>query len=108
MAHALHITDDSYQKEVLESEIPVVIDFWATWCGPCKMIAPIIEEMANEFEGKAKICKVDVDNNQNIAMQLGIRSIPTVMIFKGGKLVDTIIGAVPKAKIVNRLNEHLA
>lgn len=108
MAHALHVTDDSYQKEVLESDIPVVIDFWATWCGPCKMIAPIIEDMANEFEGRAKICKVDVDNNQNIAMQLGIRSIPTVMIFKGGKLVDTIIGAVPKAQIVNRLNEHLA
>jgi thioredoxin 1 len=72
------------------------------------MIAPIIDEMANEFEGKAKICKVDVDNNQNIAVQLGIRSIPTVMIFKGGKVVDTIIGAVPKAQIVSRLNEQLS
>ena len=107
MAQPLHITENTYQSEVLESEIPVVIDFWATWCGPCKMIAPIIEEMANEFEGKAKICKVDVDNNQSIAVQLGIRSIPTVMIFKGGKVVDTIVGAVPKAQIVKRLTEHL-
>ena len=108
MAQPLHITDSTYQSEVLDSNIPVVIDFWATWCGPCKMIAPIIDEMANEFEGKAKICKVDVDNNQNIAVQLGIRSIPTVMIFKGGKVVDTIIGAVPKAQIVSRLNEQLS
>jgi thioredoxin 1 len=107
MAQPLHITEETYQKEVLESDVPVVIDFWATWCGPCKMIAPIIDEMAGEFEGKAKICKVDVDNNQQIAMQLGIRSIPTVMIFKGGKVVDTIIGAVPKTQIVNKLNEHL-
>jgi len=107
MAQPLHITESTYQSEVLESNIPVVIDFWATWCGPCKMIAPIIDEMATEFEGKAKICKVDVDNNQGIAVQLGIRSIPTVMIFKGGKVVDTIVGAVPKAQIVGRLNEHL-
>jgi thioredoxin 1 len=107
MAQPLHITESTYQSEVLESNIPVVIDFWATWCGPCKMIAPIIDEMATEFEGKAKICKVDVDNNQNISVQLGIRSIPTVMIFKGGKVVDTIIGAVPKAQIVSRLNEQL-
>lgn len=107
MAQPLHITESSYQTEVLESNIPVVIDFWATWCGPCKMIAPIIDEMANEFEGKAKICKVDVDNNQSIAIQLGIRSIPTVMIFKDGKVVDTIVGAVPKAQIVAKLNEHL-
>jgi thioredoxin 1 len=107
MAQPLHITEDTYQKEVLESDIPVVIDFWATWCGPCKMIAPFIEEMADEYDGKAKICKIDVDNNQQIAMQLGIRSIPTVMIFKEGKVVDTIIGAVPKARIVDRLNEYL-
>ncbi|ROL60878.1 thioredoxin [Bacteroidetes/Chlorobi group bacterium ChocPot_Mid] len=107
MAQPLHITEGSYQTEVLESKIPVVIDFWATWCGPCKMIAPIIDEMANEFEGRAKICKVDVDNNQSIAIQLGIRSIPTVMIFKDGKVVDTIVGAVPKQQIVARLNEYL-
>ena len=107
MAQPLHITDNTYQSEVLDSNVPVVIDFWATWCGPCKMIAPIIDEMATEFEGQAKICKVDVDNNQGIAMQLGIRSIPTVMIFKSGKVVETIIGAVPKSKIVDRLKEHL-
>ena len=107
MAQPLHINENNYQKEVLESNIPVVVDFWATWCGPCKMIAPIIDEMANEYEGKAKICKVDVDNNNSIAVQLGIRSIPTVMIFKDGKVVDTIVGAVPKSQIVAKLNEYL-
>lgn len=107
MAQPLHINENNYQKEVLESNIPVVVDFWATWCGPCKMIAPIIDEMANEYEGKAKICKVDVDNNNSIAVQLGIRSVPTVMIFKDGKVVDTIVGAVPKSQIVAKLNEYL-
>lgn len=107
MASPLHVTDANFQEEVLNSSIPAVVDFWATWCGPCRMIAPIIEEMAGEYEGKAKLCKLDVDNNQQTAMTYGIRSIPTVLIFKGGELVDTIIGAVPKSQIVQRLEQHL-
>jgi thioredoxin 1 len=107
MGSPLHLTDDSFEKEVLKSDIPVVIDFWAAWCGPCRMIAPIIEEMATEYEGRAKLCKLDVDNNQKTAMQYGIRSIPTVLIFKGGQVVESIIGAVPKNQIVERLENHL-
>lgn len=107
MSHPIHLTDDAFEQEVLKSEVPVVIDFWATWCGPCRMIAPIIEEMATEYEGKAKICKLDVDSNQKTAMNYGIRSIPTVLIFKGGEVVDSIVGAVPKNHIVDRLKAHL-
>ena len=107
MAQPIHVTDDKFQSEVLESEVPVLVDFWAAWCGPCRMIAPIVEEMAEEYEGKAKICKLDVDNNQNTAQQLGIRSIPSILIFKGGEVVDSIIGAVPKKQITERLESHI-
>jgi thioredoxin 1 len=107
MAQLLHATDDNFKAEVLDSPVPAVVDFWATWCGPCRLIAPIIEEMAGEYDGKAKMCKLDVDNNQQTAMQYGIRSIPTVLIFKGGEVVESIIGAVPKQQIVDRLNAHL-
>lgn len=103
----LEITDANFSEEVEKSELPVLIDFWAVWCGPCKMIAPIVEELAAEYEGKAKIGKVDVDNNQEISMKFGIRSIPTLLIFKGGKVVDQIVGAVPKPAIVDKLNSHL-
>lgn len=107
MAQPIHLTDDQFEQEVLKSDIPVLIDFWAAWCGPCRMIAPIVEELAKTHEGKAKICKLDVDNNQKTAMQFGIRSIPTVLIFKGGEVVDQIVGAVPKQQIVDRLEAHL-
>jgi len=107
MGQLLHATDDNFKAEVLDSPVPVVVDFWATWCGPCRLIAPIIEQMAGEYDGKAKMCKLDVDNNQQTAMQYGIRSIPTVLRFKGGKVVERIIGAVPKQQIVDRLNAHL-
>ncbi len=96
-------TDDNFATEVLQSDKPVLVDFWAVWCGPCKMIAPFVEELASELEGKAKVGKLDVDNNQESAIKYGVRSIPTVLIFKGGKVVDTIIGAVPKVQLKQKL-----
>jgi thioredoxin 1 len=98
------ITDDNFETEVLRSENPVLIDFWAAWCGPCRIIAPIVEELADEYSGKAKIGKLDVDDNQQTAIKYGVRSIPTLLIFKGGELKETIIGAVPKGQIVQKLN----
>jgi thioredoxin 1 len=100
----IEITDENFESEVLKSDKPVLIDFWAVWCGPCKAIAPIVEELANEYDGKAKIGKLDVDSNQQTSIKYGVRSIPTLLIFKDGKLADTIIGAVPKSSIVNKLN----
>ncbi len=96
-------TDDNFAAEVLKSDKPVLVDFWAVWCGPCKMIAPFVEELAVELEGKAKVGKLDVDNNQETAIKYGVRSIPTVLIFKGGNVVDTIIGAVPKVQLKQKL-----
>jgi thioredoxin 1 len=98
------ITDDNFQNEVTNSNQPVLIDFWAAWCGPCRIIAPIVEELASEYQGKVKIGKLDVDDNQQTAIKYGVRSIPTLLIFKDGKLKDTIIGAVPKSHIVQKLN----
>lgn len=98
------ITDNNFETEVLKSENPVLIDFWAAWCGPCRIIAPIVEELASEYSGKAKIGKLDVDDNQQTAIKYGVRSIPTLLIFKDGELKETIIGAVPKGQIVQKLN----
>jgi len=102
----VELTEESFEQEVLKATIPVLVDFWAAWCGPCKMIAPIVEELATEYEGKLKIGKVDVDNHQKIAMQYGIRSIPTLLMFKGGKVVEQIIGAAPKKTLVEKLSKH--
>lgn len=99
----IEFTDQNFATEVLQSEKPVLVDFWAVWCGPCKMIAPFVEELANEFEGKAKVGKLDVDNNQDSAIKYGVRSIPTVLIFKDGKVKETIIGAVPKVQLKQKL-----
>lgn len=107
MAQPLHLSDDAFDEEVLQSDVPVLIDFWAAWCGPCRMVAPIIDELAGEYQGKAKICKLDVDNNQKTAMNYGIRSIPTILIFNGGEVVDSIVGAVPKQQIIDRLDSHI-
>lgn len=103
----VEITDANFEEEVMKSELPVLIDFWAVWCGPCKLIAPAVEEVANEFQGKVKVGKLDVDTNQIVASKYGIRSIPTLLLFKGGKIVDQIVGAVPKNAIVQKLNSHL-
>ncbi len=100
-------TDDNFDTEALSSDTPVVVDFWATWCGPCKMIAPIMEELSAEYTGKVKVGKLDVDNNQQTAIKYGVRSIPTVLFFKGGKLVDTVIGAVPKSQFEQKMKSLL-
>ena len=107
IAGPLHLTDATFDQDVLKSDKPVLVDFTASWCGPCRMIAPIIEEMAGEYAGRAVIGKVDVDENPEISMNFGIRSVPTLMIFKGGKMVDMVIGAVGKAKLVEKLNAQL-
>lgn len=99
----LTISDDNFENEVLKSDQPVLIDFWATWCGPCRMIAPIVEELASEYEGKVKIGKLDVDNNQQTAIKYGVRSIPTLLVFKNGQVKERIIGAVPKGQIDQKL-----
>jgi thioredoxin 1 len=108
MSEMTALTDDNFASEVLESETPVLVDFWAAWCGPCRMIAPIVEELATEYEGRAKICKLDVDAAQKTAAEFGIRSIPTLLIFKEGKVADQLIGAVPRQQITEKLDAALA
>ncbi len=103
---ALQVTDSNFSDEVLKSAIPVVVDFWAVWCAPCKMIAPVIEELAGTYQGKVKFAKVDVDNNPQTAMQFGIRSIPTLLVFKNGQVVEQIVGAVSKNHIVEKISKH--
>lgn len=104
---ALEITDANFDELVLKSDKPVVIDFWAVWCGPCRMVGPIIEEMATEYDGRAVIGKVDVDSNPNVAMKYGIRNIPTVIFVKGGEVVDKQVGAAPKQSFVAKLDAIL-
>jgi thioredoxin 1 len=103
----MEMTDSNFQQEVLSSDRPVLVDFWAEWCGPCKMIAPIVEELAQEYDGKLKVGKVDVDSNQHVSMQFGVRSIPTLLIFKSGKVVEQVIGAVPKRLLAEKIAKHL-
>ena len=101
----LEITDTNFE-EVIQNDKPVLVDFWAVWCGPCQVLAPIIEELASEYRGKAVIGKVNVDNNPNVSVKYGIRGIPALMIFKKGELVDRIVGAVPKSEITKKLEAH--
>ncbi|MCF7803460.1 MAG: thioredoxin [Candidatus Marinimicrobia bacterium] len=103
-ANTVELTDDNFQNEVMESDVPVLVDFWADWCAPCKAIAPAVEEIANEYQGKAKVGKLDVDNNQQTAMNYGIRSIPTLLIFKDGEVAEQIVGAVPKKQLSSKLD----
>ncbi|MCO6495656.1 MAG: thioredoxin [Bacteroidetes bacterium] len=104
---ALTFNDSNFQNEVLNSDKPVLVDFWAEWCGPCRMIAPVVEELSSEYSGKAVIGKVNVDENPGISGQFGIRSIPTLLIFKGGKVVDKLVGALPKSHIAAKIEAHL-
>jgi len=101
-----HFTDLNFKKEVLESELPVLVDFWAAWCGPCKMIAPLIDELAKEYAGKMKIGKVDVDTNPKIATKYGVMSIPTIIFFKNGKVMNQLVGAVNKPDLKRKIEEN--
>ena len=104
---ALTVTDGTFKESVLQSDQPVLVDFWASWCAPCRMLSPVIEQLHNEFEGKAVVAKVDVDNNQQVSLEYGIRSIPTLLIFKNGEVVDKIVGLSPKEVIAEKLSAHL-
>jgi thioredoxin 1 len=108
MSKPIEITDATFEKEVLQSDRPVVVDFWATWCGPCKMIAPIIEELSGELGDKVKFAKIDVDTNNRTAGKYGIMSIPSLLFFRNGQVVDQVIGAIPKSQLVSRLERVLS
>jgi thioredoxin 1 len=101
------VTDESFQKEVLEAEQPTFVDFWASWCGPCKMLGPIFEELSGEYSGKVKFAKVNVDENPKIPANYGVRGVPTLIMFKGGKVVDQVVGALPKSQLENILKKVL-
>ena len=101
------LEDGTFDNEVLRSDVPVLVDFWAVWCGPCKAIAPAVEQVAQEFKGKVKVGKLDIDHHQQVPQKYGIRSIPTLLVFKGGRVVDTIVGAVPKSKIVDSVRKAM-
>ncbi len=107
MSAAEQVTDANFKQEVLDSVIPVLVDFWAPWCGPCRMVAPVVDEIAQQYEGQVKVVKLNTDENPAVASQYGIRSIPTLMIFKGGQRVDMVVGAVPKNNLAVTIEKHL-
>ena len=104
---AIEVNDNDFQKEILDSDIPVLVDFWAPWCGPCRMVAPVLEELSGEYAGRVKICKVNVDQAPQSAGKYGIRAIPTLMIFKGGEMVEQIVGVQPREAIAAKLDAVL-
>ena len=107
MGHPTAITDDQFESEVINSGTPVLVDFWAEWCGPCKAVAPTLEELAEDYDGRLKIVKVDIDENREAATRFGIRSIPSLLLFKNGAEVDRILGALPKQQLAEKIDNHL-
>ena len=107
MAKPVEVTDETFEDVVLKADLPTVVDFWAVWCGPCKMIAPVLEEIALEYEGKLQVTKLDVDHNQASAMKFGVMSIPTLILFKNGQPAERVIGFMPKEKLLAKLTPHL-
>ncbi len=107
MGDILEVSDDTFESEIVNSEMPSMVDFWAEWCGPCKKVGPVVEELAAEYEGKIKIAKMDVDSNRQTPAKFGIRNIPTLILFKGGEVVNTIVGAQPKTSIEEELKKLL-
>jgi len=105
--HIVHVTDDSFESEVLQSAQPVLIDYWAEWCGPCKMIAPVLDDIANEYDGRLKVAKLNIDENPNTPPRYGIRGIPTLMLFKGGEVEATKVGAVSKSQLGAFIDSNL-
>ncbi|MDP4662883.1 MAG: thioredoxin [Salibacteraceae bacterium] len=104
---AIEFTDSNFDETALQSDKPVMVDFWAEWCGPCRMVGPIVEEVANDYADRAVVGKLNVDNNPNVAMKYGVRSIPTILFIKNGEVVDRQVGAVPKAVLVQKLESHM-
>ena len=108
MAHPQEVTDSDFEEQVLDADTPVLVDFWADWCAPCKMIAPIVDQLAEEYDGQVKFAKLDVDTNPTATMKYGVRGIPTLLIFKGGKPVDQVVGVVPKSTLKSRIEAAIA
>ena len=108
MSKAFEVTDSSFESDVVEATTPVVVDFWAVWCGPCRMVSPIVDELATEYEGKVGFAKLNVDENPEVSVKYGIRSIPTLLVFKDGKPVDQIVGALPKKEMQKRVEAAIA
>jgi len=106
MSAVSNVTDSSFEQEVLKAEVPVLVDFWAPWCGPCKMVAPVVEDLAKEYEGRLKVVKMNTDENPKTAQAYAIRGIPSLYVFKSGQVVEQVVGAVPKATLVTHLNKH--